>query len=189
MIRPQQLGDLMAEIAEITRTYGGLEGRRVKQGSIMEVGKVYGGVLFTKGRFQQLKDSGLARDYDPKRNGDAPAVRGGVPGAALQTVTQRPLNQSRTAMKARAKQVGTPAEPRPLVNQANGSRDGVPMKLSSASPEVQASIESNLALRGRRKSPASPSTTLGSSAPGPESSTLAMAPGGGTTTAPEPSKA
>jgi hypothetical protein len=187
MIRRQQLGDLMADIAEITRTYGGLEGRRVKAGSLMEVGKVYGGVLFTKSRFQQLKDSGLARDYDPK--GAGRPARPAAPSVALQTVVQKPLNQSRTARKARLKNAGAPSEPRPLVNPAHGSPAGVPMKLSSASPEVQASTEQNFALRGRRGSRRSPLTTPTSSPPGPESSTPATAPGGATTTAPETSQA
>lgn len=176
----------MAEIAEITRTYGGVEGRRVKQGALMEVGKVYGGVLFTKSRFQQLKDSGLARDYDPKNEGKT--ARGGTPSVALQTVTQRPLNQSRTARKAALKNARAPAEPSPLVNPAHGSQSGVPMKLSSASPAVQASTEQNFALRGRRGSAASRSITPGSSPPGPASSTPATALGGATTTAPENSK-
>lgn len=173
----------MAEIAEITRTYGGQEGRRVKRGQIIRVGETINGQVFTRSRFQQLKDAGLARDYDP--NNSAPPKQPGP--VARQTVVFKPLNESRTAKKARAKNAGAPAEPRPLTNPALGG-PAMPVKLALSSPEAQASVASNLALRGRRKLSASPSTTLSKSAPGQESSTPAMATGGASTTGPDNSK-
>lgn len=167
----------MAGIAEITRTYGGLEGRRVKAGTRFAIAKAQGGlVVITQARFQQLRDAGLAREED------SPAARAGTPprqpGPVHQGhVKQKLLNESRTARKARNKNAGAPAEPRPLVNPAIGSQT-TPVKLESLSPEAQASIKSNLGLRGRRKSPVSRSTTPGPDSPGPESSTPATAPGG-----------
>jgi hypothetical protein len=170
----------MADIAEVTRTYGGLEGRRIKAGHRFAVGKAIDGLdQISRSRFQQLKDAGLAREWDP--SGTAPAPRQPAPGVARQTVVHKPLNQSRTAAKAAAKNSARPAEPRPLTNPALGGPASA-VKLALSSPEVRASVESNLALRGRRKSPASPSTTPTKSVPGPESSTLATGPGGATTT-------
>lgn len=166
----------MADIAEITRTYGGLEGRRVKAGTRFAIGKATGGLeAITQARFTQLRDAGLARVFE----GDAAAAPRQPGPVARQTVIQRPMNRSRTAAKAAAKNAGAPAEPRPLVNPAHGGQTSA-VKLGSSSPEVQASVESNMALplRGRRKSQSSPSTTRGKSAPGPESSTPATAPGG-----------
>ncbi len=166
----------MADIAEITRTYGGLEGRRVKAGTRFSIGKATQGLpVITQARFTQLRDAGLAREW---ANGAGAPVRQPGP-VARQTVIQKPLNESRTARKARMKNAGAPTEPRPLVNPAHGGpTSGV--KLASSSPEVQASVESNLALplRGRRKSASSRSTTPGKSSPGPESSTPATAAGG-----------
>lgn len=177
----------MADIAEITRTYGGLEGRRVKAGTRFAIGKPAGGLeAITQARFTQLRDAGLARKFE---GDDGPAARQPGP-VARQTVVQRPLNRSRTAAKAAAKNAGRPPEPRPLVNPAHGGQTSA-VKLASSSPEVQASVESNLALplRGRRKPSSSPSTTRGKSAPGPESSTPATGPGGVTITDARDSKA
>lgn len=169
----------MAKIAEITRTYGGLEGRRVKIGTRFAIGSaVEGLVTITTARFTQLKDAGLAREYDPaaKPGTVQPAYM-----AARQIVQQRQPIESRTARKARLKNAGAPAEPRPLTNPAIGGLSST-VKLAASSPEAQASVVSNLGLRGRRKSSPSPSMTPTVSPPGPALSTPATAPGGATTT-------
>lgn len=163
-------------IAEITRTYGGLEGRRVKAGTRYAVGKgVEGLPIITKARFEQLKIAGLARDWIPGNKAPilAPAYIGGG-----QAVKQAQPNPSRTARKLREKNAGAPGEPRPLVNPSAAGGLSAPVKLASSSPEVQASQESNLHMRGRRGSARSSSTTPGKLPPGPESSTPATERGG-----------
>jgi hypothetical protein len=177
---------MAVEIAEITRTYGGLEGRRVKLGTRFAIDREREGLpVISKSRFQQLKDAGLAREWVPG-GGAAPVSPGSVgPGVALQTVKQKPLNQSRTARKAQLKNAGAPAEPRPLTNPAIGSPISQAVKLAQSSPEDQARIAQNLGLRGRRKSSPSPLTTPTKSPLGPESSTPATAHGGDTTQAQE----
>jgi hypothetical protein len=168
----------MAEIAEITRTYGGLEGRRVKAGTRFAVGQASDGLpTITKSRFQQLKDAGLARPWDPKASPGRPVPLANVSPAG-QSVRQAPLNRSRTATKAALKNAGAPSEPRPLVNPAGGSPILETVKLESLSPEAQASAKSNLGLRGRRALSASPSTTPGKLPPGPDTSTPATERGG-----------
>lgn len=170
----------MAEIAEITRTYGGLEGRRVKAGTRFAIGKAVEGLpQISRTRFTQLVDAGLARLWVPgnKTPIATPAYTGGG-----QVVQQKQPLESRTARKLRAKNPGAPGEPRPLVNPASAPGSlAAPVSLESLSPADQASIKSNLGLRGRRKSSASPSTMRTASPPGPESSTDATAPGGATT--------
>jgi hypothetical protein len=187
MIRSSTKGAHMAEIAEITRTYGGLEGRRVKAGTRYAVGKSSDGLpTITKTRFEQLKQAGLARDYvaGNKTPIGQPAYTGGG-----QVVQQRQPNASRTARKVREKNAGSPGEPRPLANPSAPGGLQQPVSLESLSPADQASIKSNLGLRGRRGSSASRSTTLGKLPPGPESSTPATERGGASTKAPPDSPA
>jgi hypothetical protein len=186
MIRPAQKGAFMAEIAEITRTYGGQEGRRVKMGTRFAIAKPVGELpVITRQRFTQLVDAGLARAWDPanKTPAPVPAYTGG-----LQVVKLKASNESRTAKKQRAKNAGAPGEPRPLANPSAPGGLQPAVTLESLSPEAQASIKSNLGLRGRRGSSVSRSTMRSASPPGPESSMGATAPGGGTTAAPQDSK-
>lgn len=166
----------MAEIAEITRTYGGLEGRRVKAGTRFAIGKSTEGLpVITKTRFIQLTDAGLARQWiqGNKTPIGQPAYTGGG-----QQVKQAQPNASRTARKLREKNAGSPGEPRPLANPSAPGGLSAPVKLESLSPEVQASTAANLGLRGRRGSARSSSTTPGKLPPGPESSTPATERGG-----------
>lgn len=168
----------MAEIIQITRTYGGQEGRRVKAKTRFAVGNASDGLaVVTKARMQQLISAGLAKIWDPNDKPDAPTPTPGyTPGG--QSVAQKQPNASRTARKLREKNAGTPGEPRPLANPATGGLLQEPVKLESLSPADQASIKSNLGLRGRRGSSASRSTTAGKQPPGPASSTPATERGG-----------
>lgn len=170
----------MAEIAEITRTYGGIEGRRVKQGTRFGIGKPVSGLqTITTARFQQLADAGLARRFDPKAGpAPTPAYGGGGGG---QKVTQKQPNTSRTVRKAIRKNADRPDEPRPLVNPAAGGPIGA-VGSAALSPEAQASLRSNLGLRGRRRSQSSRSITPGNDSPGLSASTPATVPGGESTT-------
>jgi hypothetical protein len=187
MIRASSNGGDMAEIAEITRTYGGVEGRRIKAGTRFAIGKAVDGLpTLTRTRFTQLVDAGLARLWVPGNKDPIPTP--GYTGGGQAVVQKQPL-ESRTSKKLRAKNPGAPGEPRPLVNPASAPGSlSAPVSLESLSPADQASIKSNLGLRGRRKSSASPSTMPIASPPGRESSTAATAPGGGTTEAPGNSK-
>jgi hypothetical protein len=175
------------EIAEITRTYGGMEGRRVKGGTRFAIGKPVEGLqTITRTRFTQLVDAGLARLYVPgnKTPIGTPAYTGGG-----QTVAQKQPNPSRTALKAKAKNAGAPGEPRPLANPSAPGGLSSPVKLASSSPADQASVVSNLGLRGRRASSRSLLTTHSKLPPGPESSTPVTERGGATTKAPPDSPA
>jgi hypothetical protein len=170
----------MAEIAEITRTHGDLKGGRFKAGDRFAIGEksVDGLPTLSRTRFTQLVQAGLARLWvaGNKTPITTPAYTGGG-----QTVAQKQPNASRTARKIRDKNAGSPGEPRPLANPSAPGGLSSPVKLASSSPADQASVVSNLGLRGRRKSAASLSTTPGKLPPGPESSTPAMERGGATT--------
>lgn len=170
------------KIAVVTRSYGGLEGRRVKAGTRFAIDRAAPGEdikIITRARFQQLKDACLVRPDGTEGPAGAPQP---AYMAARQEVVQRSPNQSRTAAKrlARQKNGGQPAEPRPLTNPALGSQTGA-ITLASLSPADQALAPSGLGLRGRRRSASSRSTTPTSSSPGPTPSAPSTAPGGGTT--------
>lgn len=181
----------MAIICEITKTYGGVEGRRVKAGTRFAVGQAAGGLMvITPARFGQLKDVGLGREWDPKTQAAAPRVDYVGPKAG-QVVQQPKKTQSRTAAKQRRQvQADAPGEPRPLARQAGGLSMGGAERPASSSPAAPASNSSSSAspMRGSRRSAGASSTTPSSSAPGPTSSTAVTGHGGARTTAPKDSK-
>ncbi len=181
----------VVEIAEITRTYGGLEGRRVKAGTRMAVEKPVAGLqVITLGRYKQLVSAGLARPWTGSPT-PAPAPR---PAYAPQGQTvKQPIQTAARSVKqaqkkaAARKNPGAPLEPRPLVNPAGGQTGA--SESASLSPEDQASKKATLGLRGTRASRRSQSITPTASSPGPTPSTPATGPGGASTKAPKVSKA
>lgn len=180
------------EIAEITRTYGGMEGRRIKAGTRLAIDKEIEGLqVISLGRYRQLVQAGLARPWTGSPIPPSAAPRPAY-AAAGQTVKQPIQTASRSVKQAQAKaakrkNAEAPPEPRPLVNTAGGQTG--PSASSSLSPEDQASKKASLGLRGTRTSKRSPSTTPSASSPGPAPSTPATAPGGASTKAPKGSKA
>lgn len=195
-------------LARITRTYGGQEGTRVKMGTIFHVGDSppEGMRAISLERYRQLKQQGLAeepRDGGAAAPGAKPAPSPiGKPEPARRTRVEPdsapPASPAPPAGRARARgnsrrrsQAEAPGEPRPLSRRAGGP-DGKPAAPASSSQEARQVGSLTIVQRGtRRRAPAgSPSTTPGSSSPGPTSSTAATGPGGEpSTTSPDNSAA
>jgi hypothetical protein len=173
----------MVQIVEVTRTYGGDEGYRVKAGTKFSVAKPYKlhGVdlqVISQGRYSQLLKANLIRTYAGDNTPLSETPRPNYEGQAsrMTTVKQPMQTQTRTAAQARE---AAPQEPRPLENPASppGGQTGADSS-SSSSAAAQASKPSTSNVRGNRTSKPSPSTIRTKSARGPKPSTPATGSGG-----------
>lgn len=175
----------MIEILKVTRTYGGLEGRRIKAGTKLAVGGKHEDLqVITAARANQLKNAGLAQPWTPEPAGAKPAAPPRPNYAANRgAVVHQPIQTGKRAAAAHKKKAPrgaeAPAEPRPLENPASGQTGETGS--SALSPEDQASKKSTLGLRGTRGSRRLPLTTASASPPGPPPSTPATRRGGGST--------
>lgn len=188
-------------LAEVTRTYGGLEGARVKAGTRFGVGKDYPGLrTITLGRYKQLQGQRLVKEVDgagqaapgatanlePQGKPDRTPRRGAeAPPPNKKEPDSQPPARSRVRARSRKRtQEEAPPEPRPLVRQQPGGHAGQ-APASSSSPEVRQSGSVTLKQRGnRRKAPTSagsPSTTPVSLQKGPGSTTSSRGSRGGRT--------
>jgi len=148
------------DIAQITRTYGGLEGPRIKAGTRFAIGKNIEGLrTVSEARFRQLKGTGLARYYDP----NAPAAPAARPNYAAPTLTAAPKEvgtnpgKKKAGMAAarqasrRKTQEEEPADPQPISTQSlRGSQTG----REAPSPSSQVARQSSTATsrqRGNRR--------------------------------------
>lgn len=164
-------------VVEVTRSYSGQEGFRVKAGTRFAVEKGINGLrVIDQGRYMQLLRSGLVRPY--KAGDSTPLARAPTPKYEGQVkspqVMQPAKTQVRTAEKRR--QEAKPSEPRPLENPGGG-KTGADASASS-SPAVQASTKSTSKSRGTRRSRPSQSTTPTKNADGQKPSTPATQVGG-----------
>lgn len=149
-----------SDIAQITRTYGGAEGPRVKAGTRFAIGKVIEGMrTITEARFRQLKGSGLARYFDPS----APAAPAARPNYAAPQLTAAPreVGNKPTAKKkgmAEARQASRrktqdeePEDPKPISTQSlRGSQTG-PAAPAPSSQAGRQSKPSTSTQRGQRR--------------------------------------
>lgn len=173
----------MTQIVEVTRTYGGAEGYRVKAGTKFSVGhkaKLNGEDLqvISDGRYRQLLKAELVRTYAADNVPLAQTPRPCYEGQAAKTVT---VKQPITTQKRADAQVreAAPSEPRPLKNPASpdGGKTGA-KTLSSSSPVAPQSKPSDSKPRGNRSAKPSVLTTHTKSVPGPKPSTPATGNGG-----------
>lgn len=190
-------------LAEITRTYAGQEGRRIKAGTRFAVGVTIEGLkTISLPRFNQLKAQRLAKEVDgtalaapsakpaptPRRGAERPPPNKMEPPSRA-----RPTQPARSRSRKRT-QSEQPEEPRPLDRPQAGGPDGEGTA-SSSSQEVRQTGSLTLRQRGtrRRTSAGSQSTTPASltkppaattskrgSRAGPKSSTPATPTGGDT---------
>lgn len=170
----------MSVIVEVTRSYSGQEGFRVKAGRRFSVATPFEDLtVITEARYNQLNKSGLVRVWNPK--GDIPLAQtprpkyeGQVKGARINP----PVNPQRPGQgaKSRKPQEAKPSEPSPLANPAGGKTGQAGS--ASSSPADPASQKSTSSPRGNRKSRSSQSTTHTKSQDGPKPSTPATAVGG-----------
>lgn len=164
-------------VVEVTRSYSGKEGFRVRAGTRFAVDRPFEKLtVIDNGRYLQLLRSGLVR---PWKLGDVvPLSKTPTPKYEGQTrspqVLQPQKTQTRTA--AKMKQEARPAEPRPLENPAGGKTGAAGS--ASSSQEAQASTKSTSKSRGTRRSRSSASTTPTKNADGAKSSTPATGAGG-----------
>lgn len=192
-------------LAQIVRTYGGQEGRRVKAGTVFTVHPTTrpGLIQISPARYQQLKASRLAAEF----TGEQPAAPASRPAdspprgrltprrgtAPTPDNKVEPDSQPKPApnprrLSRRRTQNEAPKEPRPLARRLPGGPDGDQEQAASSSPadhQVGSLTLKRRGVRGRR-SGGSALTTPGPSAPGPMSSTDATAPGGAPTTTSSP---
>lgn len=192
-------------VVEVTRTYGGLEGRRVKAGTRFAVNCTVDGMkTITKPRADQLRGQRLVRDLDVT---SAAAAPGAKPAPQPRRGAERsPPNKSEPDSKPRPNprrtsrkrtQTDEPGEPRPLARgRQAGGPDGTADAASSSREDRQAGSVT-FKQRGTRRqgSGGSPSTTpvslskphaTGTSSPasrrGQTSSTPVTPPGGAPST-------
>lgn len=176
----------MVQIVEVTRTYGGAEGHRVKAGTLFSVGHkaaVEGTELqvISLGRYGQLLKANLVRTYASDNPPLAQTPRPGYEGQVEKTLSVKQPIQTQKRQAVQIREVA-PQEPRPLKNPAApaGGQTG-PAKSSSSLPEAPLSKPSDSKPRGNRTAKPSASTTRTKSAPGPTPSTHATGNGGGST--------
>lgn len=187
-------------LIEVTRPYGGAEGKRVKPGTRFwvkqpgKIGKPAGLLEIAPTRYQQLKSMKLVKPLGPvaeappapqakpakePRSKPAPQPRNKV------EPDSRPPAPSAPGPRAAAKSQ-SPKDPIDPAKRPGGSPAGK-AEPSSSSLAGRPTKPSTLKQRGVRRSDSrsagSLSTTPGDSAPGPSSSTPATPDGGGTTPA------
>lgn len=133
------------DIAVVTKTYGGLEGRRVNAGTRFAVGKAKDGLMtITPTRYLALAKSKLVRPFDKATDGEAaPAVGDVRPTPPQATKTGAAV---RRAARARTRQADNPDPPKKI---SGGSQTGEAGQASSSAP-AQASASSTSSSRGRR---------------------------------------
>lgn len=171
-------------LIEVTRPYGGQEGRRIKPGTRFSVDEpIEGLVTVTTARAKALLRQNLAKTLDaesltldaapaaePNRN--RAARRLAADPANKMEPDSKPGPSDRAKARRKTPQPKEPREPRPLNDRA-GSRAGTdaPASSSQAGPAI---VSSTLKQRGTRRAPksgGSPSTTPGSQPTSPESTT------------------
>lgn len=176
----------MVQIVEVTRTYGGDEGHRVKAGRRFSVGakaKLDGVELqvISVGRYSQLLKANLVRTYSADNAPLAQTPRPNYEEQAAKTVTVKQPIQTQKRLDAQIREAAPP-EPRPLKNPASpdGGQTGE-KKSSSSSQAAPLSDQSALRPRGNRTAKPSASTPAIKSVRGAKPSTPATANGGGST--------
>lgn len=189
-------------LVKVQRTYGGLEGRRVKIGTIFSVDAPHptGGQTISRARYNQLAQQRLLAPHsgtlaeltadEAMVNGrPSPMPRGKpapTPANKVQPDSAPPAQKPSPRRASRAKsQEESPKEPRPLARPAGGQTgdqhpDQAPPSSSQVVRQAGGVTLVQRGTRGRRAG--SPSITPGNSAPGPMPSTPATAPGGGAIT-------
>lgn len=148
------------DIAVVTKTYQGVEGRRVKAGTRFAVGKDLDGMAtISLARYQTLLRNKLVRPFGDKDRKPTPVARPlERPQTRMEGVGGPTARAERAASRARTRQPDEPATPRQIKGPSNGSQTG-PAASSASSPEGQASAKSPSTSRGTRSSASSRSTT------------------------------
>lgn len=194
-------------LVEVTRAYGGQEGKRVRRGDRFWVVKPgskakapEGVTVIAYTRYQQLRQQRLVADVDPgakvepaSRPATEPRTRrlpaAPVPGAKVEPDGAPRAPRPRQA--ARAKEPKPEVERKPA-SPRGGQASGGKAPTSSSSQAAPQTGGSTLRQRGTRRgqvAAGSPSTTPGDSSPGPTSSTPPTPNGGDNTQTPDDSTA